>query len=683
VDNYESDSSNQFGLELPHSVYGQMGADVDGDTIGVHLPMSDYAQWEAENLMSPKANMRSAADGKIMHVPSHECLAGVYFATKVVDDGLFSGMVRSVSDLELMYANDVLRINSAVNWKEIGKTPEITCLGRKRIEQKTGIKVDHVLDKKTLKDYYALIIDNNTPESACDLLDFVQDLGYEISTKYCPSVCLDSFKSANFDKKRDKAISELLELENSGKQTTDQMLSLWQDTIDTLYEEWLEEDDGDGSMKFYAKAASRVSPVQVRQLVIAKGLQAKSDGTLVPKAVSGNYAKGLTVAEYCLGMHGARASQIAKIDITPASGYLTRRLVSAARDLYIVTDDCETTDMISIPDACGHFDSTGNMITKRGEAEARSPITCKAEGGICQKCYGRSAKTGDIVELGTAVGVIAGHSMSERIIQSSMKLKHTAGAGAARTDGVSIYAPTQGVLNKNDMALILGDFSYVYNEDRTDILFGVGECVEKGDLVAVAYPEIQTTVSKIDHFVECKNTGTKIVSDISGKLSHVLTPSGKIALYVGDKKLGILSTSPALRWCGEQINDGDSVVGGYKNLSDLYSDSPIAAVEYELKELTTLLSDTGLPEMQHIEMVVRAQIELVADSEGAIKYRRNNHDGLGGIKGLTRVNVESPSLLRNLGFGYTKQSIVKAVMTNNNEADTASENIMVGKFPIA
>jgi len=676
----DNNTSNHFGIELPHGVYGGLGADVDGDTISVHLPISDKAQWEAERICSPKANLLSAADGHVVHTPSHEALAGIYYATKMEEVASSpTPHYRSVSEMERAKEAGVIKINTRVLWKDIGSPKYYTCLGRKLIEEYTGHIVTTVLDKKNIHEYYKKIIEKEEPLVACMCFDYIQDLGYETITRYGPSICLDSFQDPEFDSMLDAA---LLRVEEETKDlTTDEGLALWQDTIDDLYEKWLDHDGvGDGMMKFFAKGASRVSPVQVRQLVIAKGLQARVDGSLLPVAVKGNYTKGLTVADYYLSIHGARASHLAKIKITPDSGYLTRRLVSAARDLYITERDCGNTEMVHLPDIFGHCTEDGTISMEHASGKARSVLTCKAHGGLCQKCYGLSMKTEELVDIGTAVGVIAGHSLSERIIQASMKVKHTSGAGSARTDGTSIYAPVQGECTKSGAALTIGTYSYPFIEGRTGLLVESGTIVEKGQKVAIAYPEIESAVEKIDHFMECRRTGSYLEAKNDGVVTVRHNSKEELVIYVDGKKQGKLNKSPLLVWSGQEVKAGHLLVGGFRNLNDTFNENPIETMEYAILGMYTLLRNTGLPAMQHIETAIRSLAELVIDEEGNYGHRRFSDPGKLTITGITRASVLVPSLPRAAGFGYVAQSVERLCTAPSIQHELPTDRLIQGKL---
>jgi DNA-directed RNA polymerase subunit beta' len=229
-----------------------------------------------------------------------------------------------------------------------------------------------------------------------------------------------------------------------------------------------------------ANSGARGSFTQIRQLAGMRGLMANPKGEIIERPIKASFMDGLTVLEYFISTHGARKGLADTALRTADSGYLTRRLVDVAQDVIVRVDDCKTRGFIEMPlhklDAADKEtdEVNDNLVgrvaaqkfeTKRGrvllqknemisrdslneivgafEGEksvtvpVRSVLKCEAEAGVCQSCYGMSLATGDICDLGDAVGIIAAQSIGEPGTQLTMRTFHTGGvAGADITHGL-------------------------------------------------------------------------------------------------------------------------------------------------------------------------------------------------------------------------------------------------------
>jgi DNA-directed RNA polymerase subunit beta' len=227
-----------------------------------------------------------------------------------------------------------------------------------------------------------------------------------------------------------------------------------------------------------ANSGARGSFKQIRQLAGMRGLMANPKGEIIERPIRSNFQEGLSVLEYFISTHGARKGLADTALRTADSGYLTRRLVDVAQDVIIRAEDCGTKDHIEIdlfssagqpnPNLIGRIAaaefktkrgrkllSRGEEITRESLAEigeafeaeqdkgehvgvpVRSVLKCQAPTGVCQACYGRSLATGQLAQIGDAVGIIAAQSIGEPGTQLTMRTFHTGGvAGADITHGL-------------------------------------------------------------------------------------------------------------------------------------------------------------------------------------------------------------------------------------------------------
>ena len=226
-----------------------------------------------------------------------------------------------------------------------------------------------------------------------------------------------------------------------------------------------------------ANSGARGSFTQIRQLAGMRGLMANPKGEIIERPIKASFMEGLTVLEYFISTHGARKGLADTALRTADSGYLTRRLVDVAQDVIVRLDDCKTRAFIEMPLYGDDGRLNDNLVgrvaaqklahqarsraapeerhdqprdagrdrsrrSRRGRREAttvpvRSVLKCEAEAGVCRACYGVSLATGELANLGDAVGIVAAQSIGEPGTQLTMRTFHTGGvAGADITHGL-------------------------------------------------------------------------------------------------------------------------------------------------------------------------------------------------------------------------------------------------------
>src|SRR5207247_839889 len=226
-----------------------------------------------------------------------------------------------------------------------------------------------------------------------------------------------------------------------------------------------------------ANSGARGSFKQIRQLAGMRGLMANPKGEIIERPIKANFMEGLTVLEYFISTHGARKGLADTALRTADSGYLTRRLVDVSQDVIVREEDCGTDDHVDLPIRTGeglNKSLLGRALAedvmkplasgKRGKTalaekgavvtvellemleadlgsdtqlSVRSVLKCRAETGVCQTCYGIFLATGEMCEIGDAVGIVAAQSIGEPGTQLTMRTFHTGGvAGADITHGL-------------------------------------------------------------------------------------------------------------------------------------------------------------------------------------------------------------------------------------------------------
>jgi len=219
-------------------------------------------------------------------------------------------------------------------------------------------------------------------------------------------------------------------------------------------------------------SGARGSKEQVRQLAGIRGLMSKPSGEVIETPITANFREGLSVLQYFISTHGARKGLADTALKTADSGYLTRRLVDVAQDLLIIEEDCHCLSGIevrpleeagavletlrdrlvgrtSLEDVLDPLtgeillnagqvidEETANRVQESGidRVKIRSVLTCESPRGVCRMCYGRDLSTGDLVEMGTAVGIMAAQSIGEPGTQLTMRTFHYGGTASHSTE---------------------------------------------------------------------------------------------------------------------------------------------------------------------------------------------------------------------------------------------------------
>jgi DNA-directed RNA polymerase subunit beta' len=317
------------------------------------------------------------------------------------------------------------------------------------------------------------------------LLDGIKSLGFKYSTKAGITVGIEDIKVPAEKKQIMKdAENQVLAIDQFYQQGMvnendrySETVRVWQQATDNVTRALMNSLDPFNPIYMMANSGARGNVQQIRQLAGARGLMADPSGRIIDLPIKANFREGLTVLEFFISTHGARKGLADTALRTADSGYLTRRLVDVAQDVIVREDDCGDTQGVWVEEIAnieplaerieGRIlntavinKETGEVIAAAGEfldqdmsqaieeylkslpeaersVNIRSVLTCRTQYGVCRKCYGRNLATGDIVDIGEAVGIIAAQSIGEPGTQLTMRTFHTGGvAGDDITQGL-------------------------------------------------------------------------------------------------------------------------------------------------------------------------------------------------------------------------------------------------------
>lgn len=359
--------------------------------------------------------------------------------------------------------------------------------------------INGLLKKRGLKElvhYCYLTIGSGT---TVDMLDKLKDLGFLYATKAGFTVSIDdlvipSNKEELVEKARESVIAVEQQYQDgaiTNGERYNKVVSIWSDVTEQIADEMFDAMAGDmesskelNSVYVMADSGARGSKQQIRQLAGMRGLMAKPSGEIIETPITANFREGLTVLQYFISTHGARKGLADTALKTADSGYLTRRLVDVAQDVIITKEDCETFDGVEVTslveggeiiealrdriigrvalekvidpftgdtlvDINQEIDEDIAMSIQAAGIEKvliRSVLTCKTKRGLCRMCFGRNLATGEMVEMGEAVGVLAAQCIGEPGTQLTMRTFHIGGAASRIDEESTVESKNAGIV---------------------------------------------------------------------------------------------------------------------------------------------------------------------------------------------------------------------------------------------
>lgn len=421
-------------IHMPPAAMAPFNADCDGDTMSTHRHISDEACQELKEVVSFERNLLSAAAwDKVSTSPGHEQIVGSWLLTRALaeepEEVKFIGLAKEALT---RYDEGLLAFDDWIIVKTTDGQRFKTNVGALVHWELTDILPTQVLGKKGVKKYI-LELCRKYGNDAHKYLTKLQRLWFRTSTKFGLSLAYDDVKKSA---KQQALIDEVKALPKD--MDFDERIKAWDTNINKAVKDWFESTDRNSSMIAMANSGARVTPVQVRQMIVSKGLLTSMQGGLeepIPEALS----EGLPVLSYIRTCGPARRGLAMNSFMVPASGYLERQLVNLCRDLNITTHDCKAEKGIELESSKAEGKVLAEPVgdLKRGTilykhmlkdlpktVVVRSPIMCEHDNGLCAVCCGLNPATQDFYRLGTGIGVMAGTSTGEPMSQAGLRGKH-------------------------------------------------------------------------------------------------------------------------------------------------------------------------------------------------------------------------------------------------------------------
>jgi len=549
-------------------------ADFDGDQMAVHVPLSMEAQMECRLIMLASNNIFSPSDGRPIVTPTQDIVLGTYYLTQEMSGLKGEGRIfADIGEAELAFYDREIAMHSKIKVRIKNELLNTTA-GRilfNNILPAGMLFVNDALDKSKLSKVVANCYRLFGHDATVKVLDDIKTLGFENATLAGISISVDDLAIPD-DKKKVIASSkkEVNVVEDQYKkgiiterERYNKIVDIWTHATDKVSDLIFENLDPFNPIFMMANSGARGSKQQIRQLAGMRGLMAKPSGEIIETPITANFREGLTVLEYFISTHGARKGLADTALKTADSGYLTRRLVDVAQDVIITEEDCGTLngilisaiieadeEVVSLEDRIigrvavdniadiitdDIIVETGSEITEEmadkiklagiEKIKIRSVLTCETKYGVCAKCYGRNLSTGKIVDLGTAVGIIAAQSIGEPGTQLTMRTFHIGGTASRIIEQSFLKSKSKGIVKYHGLKTVKqkeGDIVVLNRNGQISINDENGRELEKHMVPSgsILSQENNQEIEKGIIFVRWDPYTSPILTEMSGKIRY-------------------------------------------------------------------------------------------------------------------------------------------------------------------
>ena len=573
------------------------------------------------------------------------------------------------------------------------------------------MEIDFHVGKKQLKQILEKVINTHGATQTAEVLDDVKAIGYKFSTRAAMTVSISDMtvppQKPQMMQEAQDTVDKITKNYKRGLITEEErykeVVETWKETDDELTKVLLEGLDKYNNIFMMADSGARGSDKQIKQLAGMRGLMADTTGRTIELPIKSNFREGLDVLEYFMSAHGARKGLSDTALRTADSGYLTRRLVDVSQHMIVRESDCCAGTNREIPGMIvkafmegkeeiesleeritGRFsceticDKDGNVIVKanhmitprraadvvnKGVDENGNPITsvkirtiltCRSHMGVCAKCYGANMATGQAVQVGEAIGIIAAQSIGEPGTQLTMRTFHTGGVAG------------------NDITQGLPRVEEIFEARKPK---GLAIITEFGGVATIK---------------DTKKKREVIVTDPeSGDTKTYLIPYGS--------RIKIMD--------GAVLEAGDELTEGSVNPHDILKIKGVRAVQdYMLREVQRVYRLQGVEiNDKHIEVIVRQMLQKIRVEENgdsdllpgsmvdSLDFLELNEKleeegkeqavGSQVLLGITKASLATNSFLSAASFQETTKVLTEAAIKGKIDPLIGmKENVIIGKL---
>jgi len=570
------------------------------------------------------------------------------------------------------------------------------------------LEINFLVGKRQLKQILEKVINTHGATATAEVLDNIKATGYKYSTQAAMTVSISDMtvppEKPELIEKAQDTVDKITRNYKRGLITEEErykeVVETWKATDDALTEALLSGLDEYNNIFMMADSGARGSDKQIKQLAGMRGLMADTTGRTIELPIKSNFREGLDVLEYFMSAHGARKGLSDTALRTADSGYLTRRLVDVSQDLIIREIDCAETEIpgmyvkafmdgnegieslqerITGRYACEDIkDAKGDVIVKAdhmitprraetvikngvgedgkpvSQVKIRTILTCKSHIGVCAKCYGANMATGEPVQVGEAVGIIAAQSIGEPGTQLTMRTFHTGGVA--------------------------------------------------GDDITQGLPRVE------ELFEARKPKGLAIITEFAGKAEISDTKKKREIIVTnhetGESKAYLIPYGSRIKiQDGAELAAGDELTEGSVNPHDILKIKGVRAVQdYMIQEVQRVYRLQGVEiNDKHIEVIVRQMLKKVRIEENGesnylpgtmvdiLEFEDKNAEleredkelvvGEQIMLGITKASLATNSFLSAASFQETTKVLTEAAIKGKVDPLIGlKENVIIGKL---
>jgi DNA-directed RNA polymerase subunit beta' len=761
-------------IQIHPLVCSAFNADFDGDQMAIHVPLSKAAVKEAREIMLSTHNMLLPSSGEPIITPTLDMVLGCYYLTTIIPGAKGEGLIfGSFDEAKLAYelGNIDLRAEIEVRKQQEDGQRIKTSVGRIIFNDVLPSELgfyNKAIDKVSLKQIVADCSKLLSNEKTAEVVDNIKRLGFSYATKSGTTIAMGDIQvPPSKPKLLEEAGERVAIIENQynrGLITEDEkynnIIAVWMETTDKITDIISRTLDRYGGVYMMATSGAKGNISQIRQMAGMRGLMTDPSGKIIDFPIKSGLREGLTVLEYFISTHGARKGLADTALRTSDSGYLTRRLIDVAQDVITREDDCGTTDGIWISEPqekellpplaeriTGRLAAskivnpkTGEVIVDRNEeineekakeiiaagitkVHVRSPLSCRSRHGACRQCYGRDLARGHLVDLNTAVGIIAAQSIGEPGTQLTLRTFHTGGvvglditSGLPRVEelfearppkGQAIISEIEGVvevIQNEEGKVIRVTSSEVYLDEYSlppgwQVTVNNGQWVDIG--AVLASPQAEDSSESVALTTEVKSILARVAGEVTIEGNQLF-----INYKEEEQREYAVPANARIRvQNGDYVKAGQQLTEGSINPQDiLHILGKEATEQYLVDEVQKVYRSQGVNiNDKHIEVIVHRMLSKVRiDSSGdtelvpgelidIFRYEDINAKVLaeGGepatahpvLMGITRASLNTDSWLAAASFQETTRVLTEAAVKGEIDRLVGlKENVIIGKL---
>ncbi|KND48229.1 MAG: DNA-directed RNA polymerase, beta' subunit [Parcubacteria bacterium C7867-006] len=705
-------------IQLHPLVCSAFNADFDGDQMAVHVPLSDEAQMEAREIMASDKNILKPGSGDpTVSAKMLDIVLGCYWMTKEIGGEKGEGKIFQTPNAAIM-AYDLNEVSFRAKIKVLpsdsekysqfeGKLFETT-VGRllfNSVLPKDYPFINGEINKKKTSSLIDDLIERYGIENVPAIIDKIKSFGFKYATHSGVTWGLDDviIPEGKKDivikaKSKEDAIKEhfgagLISKEERLRQT----IEVWHGAkadVEKLMPDTLPKD---GSVADMVISGARGSMGNITQMAGMKGLITNTAGETIEFPIISCSKEGLTPLEYFITTHGARKGLTDTALNTAKSGYLTRKMFVVAQDTIITEEDCGTKDGVIIDKHAisgietpiakhikGRFLSAdvvkdGKVLFEKGyllskkdaqqiealgieSVSVRSPLSCKTPNGICVKCYGVDLGKNKVVELGEAVGTVAGQAIGEPGTQLTMRTFHAGGTASVGGDIVSGLPRVEELFEKRK-------------------------------------PKNPSVVASVSGTIsEIKVTDKEKIISITPVLEDRAKNKDKIEYSTSLNRTVLVKV-------GDEVKKGDIITDGSADIDELFKyagkDKTVDYIIHEINKPYELQGENV--SRKHIETIVRqmfsrrkvkssgdsqfiagdiVEASFLAEENAKLKAEgKEEAKSEPVVMGITEVSLSRQSFLSAASFQHTTRILISnAVRGNEDKLSGLMENVILGRL---